>query len=152
MSRRRLRAVEARPGRRAGRGAALPWRQPLSPGSGPAGRCGASAHAGARARSSVRWGCGARPPAGGGARRRRPARSALQRGGHRPPPGTRRFPPAPANVRVPGRRARHLRGFAGNFGSAPGRGVRGGPHLQGAGWQVTLEAGSRYNFKVTSLP
>lgn len=128
---------------------------PLSPGSAPAGRGGASTHTGARARSSVRWGCGARaPPAGGGARRRRPACSALQRGGHRPPPGTRR-PPRPssrANVRVPGRRVRHLRDSASSPGSALGRGRSGrvpARARRGCSGTVTLGAGTRCNSSVT---
>lgn len=114
---------------------------PLFPGSGPAGRGEASAHSGVRARSSVRWGCGARPPGGGGARRRRPARRALQRGGHRPPPGPRR-PPPPGSVRVRSRRARHLQGSASTSAGAQGRRSRGGPSL--ARWEMA-RARSRWD-------
>lgn len=121
---------------------------PLSPGSAPAGRGGASAHA---ARSSARRGCGARPPAppslaGTAQAWWRPRRAAEGRpppfGGNAAPPA--RAAPAPAGPgRVgPGARPRPagsppalghaLRFIRSHWGSAPLRAQR---HVSRSGWE-----------------
>lgn len=113
---------------------------PLSPGSAPAGRGGASAHAGARARSSVPLGMRSPPPPpaaahGAGvlpAARCRGAAAALRRGRGDPLPRLTCALPAAAP------------GTCGAPRAAPGARRGGaGPRSHGAGWQggtVTLEA------------